>query len=186
MASDLHDGFCVFVSLSYSSSSIASSSPCTNLTNSSAPTSSPRRPRTSAPSAPVREKKKRERRVLATDRRSCLFFSFLSASLFSCSPSAAFFFPPLIPVGNTHNINNTGEKGIGKSGKPLHFKGSTFHRVITECVFSIDIFFSLPNASLCVSVLARSPCLSLSLQPPSRPNAHALISENKIKKTQFE
>ena len=25
----------------------------------------------------------------------------------------------------------TGEKGKGKSGKPLHFKGSTFHRVIT-------------------------------------------------------
>jgi peptidylprolyl isomerase len=24
----------------------------------------------------------------------------------------------------------TGEKGIGKAGKPLHFKGSTFHRVI--------------------------------------------------------
>ena len=24
----------------------------------------------------------------------------------------------------------TGEKGIGKSGKPLHFKGSKFHRVI--------------------------------------------------------
>ncbi|EOA18997.1 hypothetical protein CARUB_v10007642mg [Capsella rubella] len=24
----------------------------------------------------------------------------------------------------------TGEKGIGKMGKPLHFKGSTFHRVI--------------------------------------------------------
>ncbi|TJX47628.1 peptidylprolyl isomerase [Soehngenia saccharolytica] len=24
----------------------------------------------------------------------------------------------------------TGEKGIGKSGKPLHFKGSSFHRVI--------------------------------------------------------
>merc|ERR1712224_131551 len=24
----------------------------------------------------------------------------------------------------------TGEKGMGKSGKPLHFKGSTFHRVI--------------------------------------------------------
>ncbi|KAJ7548134.1 hypothetical protein O6H91_08G119600 [Diphasiastrum complanatum] len=24
----------------------------------------------------------------------------------------------------------TGERGIGKSGKPLHFKGSTFHRVI--------------------------------------------------------
>ncbi|KAI9019476.1 peptidyl-prolyl cis-trans isomerase cyp5 [Phycomyces nitens] len=24
----------------------------------------------------------------------------------------------------------TGEKGIGKSGKPLHFKGSSFHRII--------------------------------------------------------
>lgn len=26
----------------------------------------------------------------------------------------------------------TGEKGIGKSGKPLHYKGSTFHRVIQQ------------------------------------------------------
>ena len=26
----------------------------------------------------------------------------------------------------------TGEKGIGKSGKPLHYKGSGFHRVIPE------------------------------------------------------
>ena len=26
----------------------------------------------------------------------------------------------------------TGEKGVGKSGKPLHYKGSTFHRVITQ------------------------------------------------------
>jgi peptidylprolyl isomerase len=26
----------------------------------------------------------------------------------------------------------TGEKGMGKSGKPLHFKGSIFHRVITQ------------------------------------------------------
>ena len=26
----------------------------------------------------------------------------------------------------------TGEKGMGKSGKPLHYKGSPFHRVITE------------------------------------------------------
>lgn len=24
----------------------------------------------------------------------------------------------------------SGEKGIGKSGKPLHYKGSTFHRII--------------------------------------------------------
>ncbi len=26
----------------------------------------------------------------------------------------------------------TGEKGEGQSGKPLHYKGSTFHRVITD------------------------------------------------------
>ena len=26
----------------------------------------------------------------------------------------------------------TGEKGMGQSGKPLHFKGSSFHRVITD------------------------------------------------------
>ena len=26
----------------------------------------------------------------------------------------------------------TGEKGMGKSGKPLHFKGSGFHRIITD------------------------------------------------------
>ncbi|EFN58919.1 hypothetical protein CHLNCDRAFT_29941 [Chlorella variabilis] len=26
----------------------------------------------------------------------------------------------------------TGEKGTGRSGKPLHFKGSTFHRVIPQ------------------------------------------------------
>jgi len=26
----------------------------------------------------------------------------------------------------------TGEKGMGRSGKPLHFKGSSFHRVITQ------------------------------------------------------
>ncbi|WP_434415263.1 peptidylprolyl isomerase [Nannocystis pusilla] len=25
---------------------------------------------------------------------------------------------------------STGEKGVGKSGKPLHFKGSSFHRII--------------------------------------------------------
>ena len=26
----------------------------------------------------------------------------------------------------------TGEKGMGKSGKPLHYKGSPFHRVIPQ------------------------------------------------------
>ena len=26
----------------------------------------------------------------------------------------------------------TGEKGIGKSGKPLHYKGSGFHRIIKK------------------------------------------------------
>ena len=26
----------------------------------------------------------------------------------------------------------TGERGVGKSGKPLHFKGSSFHRVISD------------------------------------------------------
>lgn len=26
----------------------------------------------------------------------------------------------------------TGEKGMGKSGKPLHYKGSTFHRIIPQ------------------------------------------------------
>ncbi len=26
--------------------------------------------------------------------------------------------------------NISGEKGVGKSGKPLHYKGSTFHRII--------------------------------------------------------
>lgn len=31
----------------------------------------------------------------------------------------------------------TGEKGIGKSGKPLHYKGSIFHRIIPQVRFII-------------------------------------------------
>lgn len=31
-----------------------------------------------------------------------------------------------------------GEKGKGKSGKPLHFKGSAFHRVIPD--FMCQVF----------------------------------------------
>jgi len=30
----------------------------------------------------------------------------------------------------------TGEKGMGKSGKPLHYKGSNFHRIIPDVRFS--------------------------------------------------
>ncbi|KAK3204196.1 hypothetical protein Dsin_018242 [Dipteronia sinensis] len=30
----------------------------------------------------------------------------------------------------------TGDKGIGKNEKPLHYKGTTFHRVIPRCMFN--------------------------------------------------
>ena len=44
----------------------------------------------------------------------------------------------------------TGEKGTGKSGKPLHFKGSVFHRVIPQ--------FMLQGQSLLLDPL---PCPGL-------------------------
>lgn len=36
----------------------------------------------------------------------------------------------------------TGEKGAGRSGKPLHFKGSTFHRVIPQFMCQARIYLS--------------------------------------------
>jgi hypothetical protein len=50
----------------------------------------------------------------------------------------------------------SGEKGIGKSGKPLHYKGSTFHRVIPNFMCQVGSFQSadaiklLLNPSLCI------------------------------------
>ena len=46
----------------------------------------------------------------------------------------------------------TGERGVGKSGKRLHYKGSTFHRVITE--FMCQVCFCMQNgSSMIVSIL---------------------------------
>ena len=33
----------------------------------------------------------------------------------------------------------TGEKGVGSRGKPLHYKGSTFHRVIPDFSYESNI-----------------------------------------------
>jgi peptidylprolyl isomerase len=35
----------------------------------------------------------------------------------------------------------TGEKGLGKQGKPLHYEGSTFHRIIPEFMVGFFRYF---------------------------------------------
>ena len=51
----------------------------------------------------------------------------------------------------------TGEKGTGKSGKPLHFNGSAFHRVITD---------TLVPASYQWRMLVRTPTVLSSFSAP--------------------
>ena len=35
-------------------------------------------------------------------------------------------------------LTDAGEKGMGKKGKPLFFKGSTFHRVIPQFMLQVS------------------------------------------------
>ena len=37
----------------------------------------------------------------------------------------------------------TGEKGMGASGKPLHFEGSGFHRIIPNFMIQVSTFYKL-------------------------------------------
>ena len=37
----------------------------------------------------------------------------------------------------------TGEKGMGKSGKPLHFEGSIFHRIIPNFMIQVRIYVAI-------------------------------------------
>ena len=43
---------------------------------------------------------------------------------------------------------STGEKGVGVSGKPLHFKGSVFHRIIPGFMIQASKSALLPSLLL--------------------------------------
>ena len=45
----------------------------------------------------------------------------------------------------------TGEKGVGRSGKILHFKGSSFHRVIPK--FMVSIYTVKAIDAVCILLL---------------------------------
>jgi len=36
----------------------------------------------------------------------------------------------------------TGERGVGKAGKPLHFKGSIFHRIIPNFMIQVSFIYN--------------------------------------------
>jgi hypothetical protein len=46
----------------------------------------------------------------------------------------------------------TGERGVGVSGKPLHFKGSAFHRVIPNFMLQVEALI-IDERKICVLLL---------------------------------